>query len=100
MTDHPDIQLDKSDSPEAGLELPFDRIPPATLRNMLADYVSRDWSELTDAGFSLDDKIAQVYQQLSDGQARILYDLTTETWNIVPAEQLTSGERNRDGQPD
>lgn len=69
---------------EEALEIPLDRINPDTLRNMVAEFVTREWSELTDSGYTLDEKIEQVMRQLKDKQARIVYDSTTETWNIIP----------------
>jgi uncharacterized protein len=74
------------DAAEEGVEIPLERIDPEILQALLADFVSREWSELADAGFSLEDKIEQVLQQLKAGKARILFDLTSSSWNIVPAQ--------------
>lgn len=71
---------------EEGVEIPLERIEPAILQALLADFVSREWSELSDAGFTLEEKIEQVLQQLKAGQARILFDLTSSSWNIVPTQ--------------
>lgn len=69
---------------EDGVEVPLERINPDTLHNMLADYVSREWSDLSDNNFTLDGKIEQVRQQLQDGRARVVFDLLSNSWNIVP----------------
>ena len=74
------------DTPEEGVEIPLERIAPEILQALLADFVSREWSELSDAGFTLEEKIEQVLQQLKSGQARILFDLTSGSWNIVPTQ--------------
>jgi len=74
------------DTPEEGVEIPLERIAPEILQALLADFVSREWSELSDAGFTLEEKIEQVLQQLKAGQARILFDLTSGSWNIVPTQ--------------
>ena len=74
------------DTPEEGVEIPLERIAPEILQALLADFVSREWSELSDAGFTLEEKIEQVLQQLQAGQARILFDLTSGSWNIVPTQ--------------
>lgn len=76
----------QSDAPEEGVEIPLDRIDPEILQALLADFVSREWSELSDAGFTQEQKIEQVLQQLKSGQARILFDLTSGSWNIVPMQ--------------
>jgi uncharacterized protein YheU (UPF0270 family) len=65
------------------IEIPLDRINPDTLRKLIEEFVTREWSELADSGFTLDEKIDQVLQQLHDKQARIMYDTTSETWNII-----------------
>jgi len=72
------------DQHEEPVEIPLDRINPDTLRNMIAEFVTREWSELADSGYSLDEKIEQVLQQLKDKRAKIVFDCTSETWNIVP----------------
>ena len=68
---------------EEVLDILLDRINPATLRNMIEEFVTREWSELADSGYTLDEKVNQVMQQLEDKQARIVYDQTSETWNII-----------------
>jgi uncharacterized protein YheU (UPF0270 family) len=74
-------------SPPAGeepLEIPMDRINPDTLRRMIEEFVTREWNELADSADTLDEKVAQVYTQLRASRARIVYDDTSETWNIIP----------------
>lgn len=65
---------------EEGVELPFDRIDPATLRNMVAEFVTREWA---DEEAPLETRIEQVVRQLRERTARVVYDFGTETWNIV-----------------
>jgi uncharacterized protein YheU (UPF0270 family) len=73
---------------EEGIEIPYEQINPETLLNMLREFVTREWADLGDSGFTLDDKVTQVLQQLETHTAKVLYDLTTESWNIVAARQL------------
>lgn len=72
------------------IDVPLDRINPDTLRNLVEAFVTRDWSELSDAGYSLDDKVGQVFRQLQDNRARVVFDLTTGTCNIVPVDSFIS----------
>ena len=65
---------------EEGIEIPLDRINPDTLRNMLAEFVTREWGD--DEG-TLERRIDQVLLQLRERRARVVYDVRTETWNIV-----------------
>jgi uncharacterized protein YheU (UPF0270 family) len=75
---------------EDGVEIPLDRIAPDTLRNLIAEFVTREWEELGDAHHSLEEKIDQVRRQLQQKKARVVFDLATNTCNIVPCE----GERH------
>jgi uncharacterized protein YheU (UPF0270 family) len=65
---------------EEGIEIPLDRINPDTLRNMLAEFVTREWA---DEACTLEGRIEQVRRQLRERKAKVLYDVRTETWNIV-----------------
>jgi uncharacterized protein YheU (UPF0270 family) len=65
---------------EEGLEIPLDRINPVTLRNMLAEFVTREWA---DEEYALESRMEQVLRQLREHKAKVMYDLRTETWNIV-----------------
>lgn len=69
---------------EAAIDIPMDRINPDTLRNMIEEFVTREWSELADSEYTLDEKVGQVMQQLKDDRAKIVYDSMSETWNIIP----------------
>lgn len=79
------LEYEKQDQPgEDGVEVPLERIDPEILQRMIETFVSREWSELADGGHSLENKIETVQQQLRDKRARVVFDLTSETWNIVP----------------
>jgi len=69
---------------EEHFEIPLERVNPDTLRKMAEEFVTREWSELSDSGHTLDEKVDQVLQQLHDKRARIVYDSTAESWNIIP----------------
>lgn len=78
-----DRDAEKDDAAEEGIEIPLDRFQPEILRKMVEEFVTRDWSELSDADQSLDEKIAQVLLRLQEKKAKVVYNLTTETCNIV-----------------
>jgi len=77
------MNQDKCDSHEEGIEIPFEQINPDTLQNMLREFVTREWSDSGDSDCTLHDKVTQVLQQLKANTAKVVYDVTTETWNIV-----------------
>jgi uncharacterized protein YheU (UPF0270 family) len=59
--------------------IPFDLINPKALRNMIEDFVTREWSSLTDDGFSLNDKIEHVLEQLKAGKVKVVFDFVSGT---------------------
>lgn len=82
------IEYDRqNDSAEDGVVVPYERINPETLRKMVEEFVSREWSELSDADCTFEDKIEQVIQQLHDKRIKVVFDLTSETCNIVPGDK-------------
>jgi uncharacterized protein len=72
-----------TDYNEEGVEVPYDALSPEALRSLLEEFVTREWSELSDSGYSLEDKVAQVFRQLKDKKVKVVYDLTSDTANIV-----------------
>lgn len=72
---------------EDGVVVPMERINPETLRKMIEEFVTREWSELSDGDCTFEDKIEQVLQQLKDDRIKVVFDLTSETCNIVPADR-------------
>ena len=77
---------EQPDQHEEGLEVPVERINPDTLQKMIEEFVTREWADPADSGYTLEDKVAQVLQQLRLHTAKVVFDVTTETWNIVPSK--------------
>lgn len=73
----------QTDHQEEGIVVPLERINPDTLRNMVSEFVTREWEELGDSGHTLDDKIDQVLRQLREHRAEVVFDLASHSWNIV-----------------
>jgi uncharacterized protein YheU (UPF0270 family) len=71
---------------EEGVDVPLDRINPETLRKMVEEFVTREWSDLSDSDCTFEEKIEQVIQQLKDNRIKVVFDLTSETCNIVPTD--------------
>lgn len=81
-----DQDQNQNEQCEEGIEIPFEQINPDTLQNMLREFVTREWADLGDSGYTLDDKVNQVLRQLEAHTAKVVYDVTTESWNIVAAK--------------
>ena len=81
-------RVQQNEYAEEGVDVPLDRINPETLRKMVEEFVTREWSALSDADCTFEDKIEQVLQQLKDNRIKVVFDLTSETCNIVPAKNI------------
>jgi len=77
------LQEQKAAQQEEGVDIPYERLNPDTLRNMVLEFVTREWEEVGDAHFTLDDKVDQVLQLLKERKVKVVYDLASETGNIV-----------------
>jgi len=77
------VQNKQTDHHEEGIDVPYDQINPDTLRNMIEEFVTREWSELSDSGHTLEEKIEQVLQQLKEKKVKVVFDFTSGTANIV-----------------
>jgi len=73
----------QTDQIENGVDVPFDSLSPEALRNLIEEFVTREWSELSDSGYSLEDKVQQVLRQLKEKKVKVVFDLTSNTANIV-----------------
>lgn len=78
------LKGDASGHPEEGVEVPYKQIASDTLRRMIQEFVSRDGADWAEAGCTLEDKVEQVLQQLKKKQVKVVFDLKTQTANLVP----------------
>jgi uncharacterized protein len=72
-----------TDHHEQGVDVPYERINPDTLRNLIQEFVTREGSDWSDADGTLEDKVGQVLRQLRDKKVKVVFDLSTQTANIV-----------------
>ncbi len=52
---------EQTEQQEEGIEIPLDRVNPDLLHTMIEEFVTREWCELTDSGYTLERKIEQVH---------------------------------------
>ncbi|MDR9500224.1 MAG: YheU family protein [Desulfurivibrionaceae bacterium] len=71
---------------EEGIAVPYEQIDPNTLRNMIEEFVTRDGADWGDPGCTLEDKITQVLLQLRNNKVQIVFDLKSNTANIVVSQ--------------
>lgn len=69
---------------EEGVEVPYEQLDPETLQNLIQDFVTRDGTNWGDVDDAVARKVAQVMRQLRNRKAMVVFDLTSQTANIVP----------------
>lgn len=72
--------------------IPFQSLPPETLNAIIEAFVLTEGTEYGLQDASLDDKIAQVKQQLVQKKAVVVYSELHETVNILSAEQFSENQ--------
>jgi hypothetical protein len=50
---------------------------------MIQEFVTRDGADWGDAGCTLEEKVEQVLRQLRNKKVKVVFDLTSQTANIV-----------------
>jgi len=58
------VHNNQPDHHEERINAPYDQMNPDTLRNMVEEYVTREWSNLSGSGYTQEEKVEQVLQQL------------------------------------
>ena len=91
-----------------GVELDPEQLSPGALRGLIEEFVTREGTDYgagqggpgSDVEWSLEEKVTQVYRQLSSGEARIVFDLESESASIVLLRALEQGARRERGRLD
>ncbi len=98
------IVKESPESPSEGVDLDPDQLSPGALRGLVEEYVTREGTDYGQGNWSLEDKVSQVFRQLDNGEARIVFDLDLGSASIVTAPELAlhvlDPDRGRDGGPD
>ena len=71
------------------LVIPHRELSAAALSGLIEEFVTRNGTDSGYTGGSLEENVAMVRRQLDAGQAVIVYDERLESWNIVPADDLS-----------
>lgn len=74
----------------AFVEVPYQRLDPAVLAALLEDYASRDGTDYGEREHTLEDKTAQLRDQLARGDLALLYDGDSEQWDLVARDYADS----------
>jgi uncharacterized protein YheU (UPF0270 family) len=70
---------------EKPVEIPYQKLPRQTLRALVEEFITREGTDYGLEEKTLEEKVSDVMRQLERGEAKIVFELETETANIVPA---------------
>ncbi len=65
------------------IEVPYDTLSPAALHGVIESFVLREGTDYGQVEHTLAQKIAQVRRQLERGEARLFFEPTSQTVEIV-----------------
>jgi uncharacterized protein YheU (UPF0270 family) len=79
--------MSSKDPPESEkpVEIPYQKLAPEILRALVEEFITREGTDYGLEEKTLEDKVSDVMRQLERGDAKIVFELETETANIVPA---------------
>jgi hypothetical protein len=78
------MEIEAGDAGEdPSVEIPHGEISPDALRRLIESFVLREGTEYGERDFTLEEKVSQVMRQLECGEVRVLFDLATESANLV-----------------
>ena len=66
------------------MHIPYERLNPETLRNLILEIVSREGSDYGEREQSLEEKREQALAGLRRGDIALTFDPETESCNLVP----------------
>ncbi len=69
------------------LVIPTDRVSPEALEALLEEFASRDGTDYGEREQSLAQKTASLRRQLVEGDLTLLYEVETQSWDIVAQDQ-------------
>jgi uncharacterized protein YheU (UPF0270 family) len=75
-------------APDTPIVIPHRELQPETLRAMLEDFVTRDGTDYGEQECTLEARVSQVLGQLNSGKVAIVYAPDTESFSILPGDQL------------
>ena len=67
--------------------VPWDQLSPSALQSVMEEYVTREGTEYGERDVALIDKVRDVRRQLERGEVVVVFDLATQSANLVTARE-------------
>lgn len=78
---------------EGAVEVPYAELAPETLRSIVEDLVTRDGTDYGAQERTREQKVAALMRELERGEAKLMFDLATETIGLMTAAELARAQR-------
>jgi uncharacterized protein YheU (UPF0270 family) len=75
--------MDEDAVVETPVEIPYAELEPETLRNIIADLITRDGTDYGAVERTPEQKAAALLRQLESGEAKLVFDAETETIGLM-----------------
>ena len=69
------------------VRVPADRLAADTLAALLEEFASRDGTDYGERETPLDERVRQLRTQMERGDIALLYDLDSESWDLLPRDE-------------
>jgi uncharacterized protein len=79
---------------EAAVEVPYAQLSPETLQRVIADLVTRDGTDYGAVERTFEQKAAALMRALERGEAKLVFDLESETIGLMTPAQLERARRD------
>jgi uncharacterized protein len=66
------------------MEVPYQQLAPATLENIIVDFVTREGTDVGHTEIPLAQKIEDIHRALREGKVILDYDDVSESCTILP----------------
>lgn len=70
--------------------IPWNTLAPETLQNLIEAFVLQEGTDYGEQEIALAEKVAQVHQQLTSGEAVLVYSELHESVTILPKQHVTN----------
>ena len=77
------LQKEPTDLNENIIDVPYEQLDPQTLRRMIEDFITAEWSDFGAEHSELEGKIDQVLRQLKKKRAKVVFNLESQAVHIV-----------------
>lgn len=90
----PDPDPQPEGAAQGAVEVPYMQLSPAALQRVIADLVTRDGTDYGAVERSFEQKAASLLHALERGDAKLVFDLATETIGLMTRAELERASRD------